>query len=60
MRIRQFNEDSMEEDDLEDVSEPESEPESEDEEDVKLTEPSKKAIFNRDGLLDKLGDISWQ
>ncbi|KAI5346917.1 hypothetical protein L3X38_014796 [Prunus dulcis] len=56
---RQFNEDSMEEDDLEDVSEPESEPESEDEEEVKLTEPSKKAIFNRDGLLDKLGDISW-
>ncbi|KAJ7968509.1 putative rRNA-processing protein EBP2 [Quillaja saponaria] len=35
-----------------------SESESE-EEDVKLTEPSKNAVYNRDGLLDKLGDISW-
>ncbi|XP_054812932.1 probable rRNA-processing protein EBP2 homolog [Prosopis cineraria] len=36
-----------------------SESESESGEDVKLTEPSKNAIFNRDGLLDKLGDICW-
>ncbi|KAF7805545.1 putative rRNA-processing protein EBP2-like protein [Senna tora] len=36
-----------------------SESESEEEGDVKLTEPSKTAIYNRDGLLDKLGDISW-
>lgn len=35
-------------------SEPESEPE-----DVKLAEPSKTSIYNREGLLDKLGDISW-
>lgn len=35
-----------------------SESESEDE-DVKLPEPSKNAIFNRDGLADKLQDISW-
>ncbi|KAL2558535.1 putative rRNA-proCES [Forsythia ovata] len=39
------------------VSETESE-EGEDE-DVKLTEPSKNAVNNKDGLLDKLGDISW-
>ncbi|KAK9293151.1 hypothetical protein L1049_021137 [Liquidambar formosana] len=37
----------------------ESELESEEDEDVKLTEPSKNSIFNSDGLLDKLGDISW-
>ncbi|KAL3524188.1 hypothetical protein ACH5RR_017022 [Cinchona calisaya] len=36
-----------------------SEPESEEDEDLKLAEPSKNAITNRDGLLDKLGDISW-
>jgi len=36
-----------------------SESESESEEDVKLAEPSKKAVNNRDALLDKLGDISW-
>nr|KYP74338.1 putative rRNA-processing protein EBP2 isogeny [Cajanus cajan] len=33
--------------------------ESEQEEDVRLTEPSKNAVYNRDALLDKLGDISW-
>ncbi|XP_028782030.1 probable rRNA-processing protein EBP2 homolog [Neltuma alba] len=42
----------------EELSASESESES-GEEDAKLTEPSKNAIFNRDGLLDKLGDISW-
>ncbi|KAL1346565.1 hypothetical protein AAHE18_08G197200 [Arachis hypogaea] len=36
-----------------------SESESESDEDVKLTEPSKTAVYNRDALLDKLGDISW-
>ncbi|PON78123.1 Eukaryotic rRNA processing [Parasponia andersonii] len=35
------------------------ESESEEDEDVKLTEPSKNAIYNTDGILDKLGDISW-
>ncbi|CAI9774989.1 unnamed protein product [Fraxinus pennsylvanica] len=37
----------------------ETELESESDEDVKLTEPSKNAVNNKDGLLDKLGDISW-
>lgn len=41
-----------------DLSESESESE-EDDEDVRLAEPSKNAIYNRDGLLDKLGDFSW-
>ncbi|KAL3839618.1 hypothetical protein ACJIZ3_024209 [Penstemon smallii] len=47
----------MEDDDPE-VSDSELES-GEDEEDVKLTEPSKTAVYNKDGLLDKLGDISW-
>ncbi|KAF4358092.1 hypothetical protein F8388_009375 [Cannabis sativa] len=45
-----------------DVSESgsEFETESEDEDgDVKLVEPSKTAIYNTDGMLDKLGDIKW-
>ncbi|KAM7499559.1 hypothetical protein LguiA_023973 [Lonicera macranthoides] len=42
-----------------DIDVSESESDSEDEEDVKLTEPSKNSIYNREGLLDKLGDISW-
>ncbi|CAA2963016.1 Hypothetical predicted protein [Olea europaea subsp. europaea] len=33
--------------------------ESEEDEDVKLTEPSTNAVYNKDGLFDKLGDISW-
>ncbi|KAI3474019.1 hypothetical protein Pfo_028807 [Paulownia fortunei] len=37
----------------------ESESESEEDEDVKLNEPSKTAVFNKAGLLDKLGDIGW-
>lgn len=37
----------------------ESESETEEDEDVKLNEPSKTAVYNKDGLLDKLGDISW-
>ncbi|XP_065872163.1 probable rRNA-processing protein EBP2 homolog [Euphorbia lathyris] len=35
------------------------ESDSETEENVKLSEPSKDAIYNRDGLIDKLQDISW-
>ena len=42
-----------------DEEELELESESGEEEDVKLAEPSKTSIHNRDGLLDKLGDISW-
>ncbi|WCJ19857.1 rRNA processing protein-related [Euphorbia peplus] len=37
----------------------EFESDSETEETVKLSEPSKDAIYNRDGLIDKLQDISW-
>ncbi|CAI9762367.1 unnamed protein product [Fraxinus pennsylvanica] len=37
----------------------ESGSESEEAEDVKLIEPSKNAVNNREGLLDKLGDINW-
>lgn len=36
-----------------------SESESEDDEDTKLSEPSKTAVYNKAGLLDKLGEISW-
>ncbi|KAH9623031.1 hypothetical protein KSS87_023168 [Heliosperma pusillum] len=59
--------DEMEEeeelDTLGDISESdrESETESDEEEDgdIKLSEPSKNAIYNKDGLLDKLNEISW-
>ncbi|KAL2454926.1 putative rRNA-processing protein EBP2-like protein [Abeliophyllum distichum] len=40
-------------------TETESEEGEDEDEDVKLTEPSKNAVNNKDGLLDKLGDISW-
>ena len=39
--------------------ETDSESESEGDEDVRLTEPSKTSIYNKDGILDKLGDIIW-
>ncbi|XP_010246672.1 PREDICTED: probable rRNA-processing protein EBP2 homolog [Nelumbo nucifera] len=53
-------EDTLEEDGMGDVDHETSESESESEqEDVRLTEPSKKSIYNRDGLLEKLSDISW-
>ncbi|KAK1266692.1 hypothetical protein QJS04_geneDACA015258 [Acorus gramineus] len=42
------------------ISGEESEPESESEpEDVRLAEPSKTSIYNSEGLLEKLEDISW-
>ncbi|EYU41634.1 hypothetical protein ABFS82_10G040100 [Erythranthe guttata] len=37
----------------------ESESESEEDGDVKLSQPSKTAVLNKAGLLDKLADISW-
>ncbi|XP_071732687.1 probable rRNA-processing protein EBP2 homolog [Rutidosis leptorrhynchoides] len=40
-------------------SEEESGSESEGDEDVKLAEPSKTAIYNKEGILDKLNDIIW-
>ncbi|GLT49267.1 hypothetical protein SLA2020_228360 [Shorea laevis] len=51
----------LEEDLMEDdYTESESELVSEEEEgDVKLVEPSKNARFNRDGLIEKLNDITW-
>ncbi|XWS61038.1 hypothetical protein CRYUN_Cryun07bG0091500 [Craigia yunnanensis] len=51
----------VDDDDLmDDLSGEESESGSEsEEEDVKLAEPSKNSIYNRDGLIEKLQDISW-
>ncbi|KAI3722828.1 hypothetical protein L2E82_33946 [Cichorium intybus] len=40
-------------------SEPETESESESESDIKLSEPSKTSIYNKEGLLDKLNDMTW-
>lgn len=53
------NDDPMLEGETEDLDEEMSSSESEQEGDVRLAEPSKNAVFNRDALLDKLGDISW-
>ncbi|XVF09707.1 hypothetical protein REPUB_Repub07fG0118500 [Reevesia pubescens] len=52
---------AVEDDDvMDDLSGEESESGSESEqEDVKLAEPSKNSIYNRDGLMEKLQDISW-
>lgn len=36
-----------------------SESDSEEDDDVELSEPSKTAVYNKDGLLDKLADITW-
>lgn len=60
-----LKDDVLEDDDMLDLneqvseSESESDSESEEDEDVRLNEPLKNAIYNRDGLLDRLGDISW-
>lgn len=56
------SEDEMIDDEIEDLNGELSASESESDselEDMKLTEPSKNAVYNRDGLLDKLGDLSW-
>lgn len=45
--------------DMEDDDPVVSESESEEDGDVKLSEPSKTAVNNKAGLLDKLGDICW-
>lgn len=64
-KIHSINEEESEENEelntMNDVTESEHETESEEEEDddVKLSEPSKTAIYNKDGLLDKLSEISW-
>jgi rRNA-processing protein EBP2 len=59
MELPLVNDDTMVDGEAEYLSEEMSPSESESEEDVKLSEPSKKAVNNRDALLDKLGDISW-
>ncbi|KAL2325507.1 hypothetical protein Fmac_024565 [Flemingia macrophylla] len=59
MTMPSINDDTMIEDESEDQSEEMSSSESEQEENVRLTEPSKSAVYNTDALLDKLGDISW-
>lgn len=42
-----------------DTESSESELELDEDDEIRLSEPSENAIYNRDGLLDKLGDISW-
>ncbi|XP_004516890.1 probable rRNA-processing protein EBP2 homolog [Cicer arietinum] len=59
MELPMVNVDTMKDDETEYLSEEISPSESGSDEDVKLSEPSKKAVNNRDALLDKLGDISW-
>eukprot|EP00262_Sarcandra_glabra_P010946 TRINITY_DN2663_c0_g2_i2.p1 TRINITY_DN2663_c0_g2~~TRINITY_DN2663_c0_g2_i2.p1 ORF type:complete len:299 (+),score=94.60 TRINITY_DN2663_c0_g2_i2:128-1024(+) len=46
-------------DDMGDISGEESESETEEEEDVMMTEPTKNPVYNKEGLLEQLGDISW-
>lgn len=55
------DEDGFEDEDVSELNEEvsESESDSEGEEDVKLAEPSKQAVYNRDGLEEKLQDIGW-
>lgn len=58
-----LDEDEIEDEEMsdlnEEVSESEQESDSEEDEDVKLAEPSKKAVYNREGLEEKFQDISW-
>lgn len=42
-----------------DTESSESELEFDEDDEVRQSEPSENAIYNREGLLDKLGDISW-
>ncbi|KAL2941658.1 putative rRNA-processing protein EBP2-like protein [Bienertia sinuspersici] len=58
------NRDEMEDDEelgtISNDSESEQESESDEEQDeIKVAEPSKTAIYNKDGLVDKLGDFKW-
>lgn len=59
-----LNADKVKEEDMErkinaEDSEVESESESDEDEEVMLTEPAKDPVYNREGLLEKLDDISW-
>ncbi|XP_010927787.2 probable rRNA-processing protein EBP2 homolog isoform X1 [Elaeis guineensis] len=51
-----LNGETMMADDVEDVDDEESESEPEE---VALSEPAKNAVYNKEGLLEKLDDISW-
>lgn len=55
------DEDGFEDEDVSYLNEEasESESDSEGEEDAKLAEPSKQAVYNKEGLEEKLQDISW-
>ncbi|CAI8588242.1 unnamed protein product [Vicia faba] len=57
MVVPLVNDDPMIDNETEDSVEVPSDSDSE--EDVKLAEPSKTAVNNREAILDKLGDISW-
>lgn len=50
---------NLENEDFDPETESESEDEEGDQQVVKLAEPSKTAVYNRDGLLERLADISW-
>ncbi|GAB2216151.1 hypothetical protein Droror1_Dr00023920 [Drosera rotundifolia] len=59
---RTFEDSNIEEDEDHNLEAPELDLESEsdeEEEDVKLAEPAKNAVYDKDGMLDKLADISW-
>ncbi|KAM7280462.1 hypothetical protein ACFE04_007596 [Oxalis oulophora] len=59
-QISNDDEDLMQDDEMDLIDEEDFESESEDEDgDIKLSEPSKTAIFNREEILEKLNDISW-
>lgn len=61
-QVPSMNGDEMKDEELDsmsDGSDSEQGSESDEEDDEKLSEPAKNAIYNREGLLDKLGDIKW-
>ncbi|KAK7269242.1 hypothetical protein RIF29_21962 [Crotalaria pallida] len=53
------NDDTMVDGETEDLNEEMSPSESESDEDVKLAEPSKNAVYNKEALKDKLEDFVW-
>src|ERR1044072_3947052 len=59
MMVPLVSNDTIIDDETEDMNEEMSPSDSETDDAVKLAEPSKTAVYNRDGILDKLGDISW-
>ncbi|KAL1813836.1 hypothetical protein DCAR_0626218 [Daucus carota subsp. sativus] len=53
------SEDDVEVSDQDEESEDDAEESGEDDGDVKLSVPQEKAVYDRAGLLDKLGNVSW-